>query len=387
MTCLLALIVMARGGSERPQQREPALWLLFGVAAGMGLLNKPSMTFFLVALLVALLLSPQRKLLANRWAIAGIALMLVIVLPNLLWQIHHGWPTWEFLQNGRAENKNTALSPPAFLLQQVLVIEPLNAFLWIPGLVWLLRRPAHRWLGLAYLFFLAGMMALHAKDYYVTPIYPILFAAGGIAWETRFAARRLVAQGRAIAFPVFEATQLAGILFLLPLSLPILTPANWLRYTRATGLSRINSNSENSASGPFPQFFADRFGWQEEVDQVTRVYNALPPERRRVTGIACDNYGEAGAINFLGRGLPPAISGQNNFWLWGYNGYSYDSMILIESSSPEQPKHLRQYFNTVEIVGHMDHPYAMPFERKTIYLVQGRKFNIAEEWPKKKDYI
>ena len=379
MTCLLALILILRGGSAK-------LWLLFGLASGIGLLNKPSMTFFLVALLAALLVTPQRRLLASRWAAAGIILLLVIVTPNLLWQAHNHWPTWEFLHNGRIENKNVALAPGAFLLQQFLSLGPLTAVVWVPGLVSLLRRAQkpHRWLGLAFLLFLLLMMALHAKDYYVAPIYPILFAAGGVFWETRLAHCRRVAANRAFAFPVYQATLAATTLFILPLVFPVMTPGQWLRYTRATHLDRLNDNSENSPSGPLPQFYADRFGWQEEVDQVTRIYNALPPAQRRVTGISCDNYGEAGAINFLGQGLPTASSGQNNFFLWGPGTTDWDSMILIEGSTPE---HLGQYFTSVEVVGHMAYPYAMPHERKAIYLVSGRKFNPTDIWPRKKDYI
>ena len=378
MLCVLALIRMERGGSQR-------LWLVFGASAGIGLLNKPSMTFFLVALLLALLLTAQRTLLANRWAVAGVALMLVIVTPNLLWQIHHHWPTLEFLQNGRAEHKNIALAPGAFLIQQLLTMSPLSAFVWIAGLVHLLRRKDCRWLGIAFLLFLALMMALHAKDYYVAPIYPILFAAGGVFWETRLGHRRAVAAQRALAFPVYQATLTLATLFILPLALPILTPAQWLRYTKATHLDRVNGNSENTASGPLPQFYADRFGWQEEVDQVTRVYSALPPERRKVTGIVCDNYGEAGALDFLGQGLPLAASGQNNYFLWGpHASYGWDSMILIERSTPE---HLHEYFNSVELVGHTGTPFSMPYEHKYIYLVSGRKFNIDDVWPKKKDFI
>ena len=116
------------------------------------------------------------------------------------------WATWEFLHNGRVENKNKALSPLAFLVFQMLNLEPAAALVWVPGLVYLLRRKALRYLGLTYVFFLAGMMVLHAKDYYVVPIYPLLFAAGGLAWQTRFAHRTPVRQGRAFAFPAAMLT-------------------------------------------------------------------------------------------------------------------------------------------------------------------------------------
>jgi hypothetical protein len=399
MLCLLALVWIqrnkreiekdspgiVRGGSER-------LWLLFGASAGVGLLNKPSMSFFLVALLLALLATPQRRLLWSRWAAAGIALMLVIALPNLLWQVHNHWPTLEFLRNGQLGNKSITLAPMAFVLKQIVNMGPLTALIWGAGLVHLLRRASGRssadidgrWLGLTFVFFLAIMMALHGKDYYVTPIYPILFAAGGVAWERSFAGGRRVIADRAYAFPIFETVLVAGAVFLMPLALPLMPPAQWVSYMKATGLYAISTNSETSSSGPLPQFFADRFGWQEEVDQVARVYNALPPEQRRITGIACDNYGEASAINFLGRGLPVAISGHNNYYLWGTQGYSYDSMILIEGSTPE---HLQSYFRSVQVVGHMGTPYSMPHERKTIFLVSGRRFDAAGLWPQKKDYF
>jgi len=233
-------------------------------------------------------------------------------------------------------------------------------------------------------FFFVFMLAMHAKDYYVAPIYPIVFAAGGIVWETRFARGRRVLAGSALAFPIFETVCLAGAVFILPLSLPILRPAAWLHYTKITGLDRVSSNSETSSSGPLPQFYADRFGWLEEVDQVTRVYNALPPEQQKVTGILTDNYGEAGAIDFLGRGLPPALSHHNNYYLWGPRGFTFDSMILIERSTPE---HLRQYFEKVQTVGQMGAAYSMPFEHKNIYLVSGRKFEVSTIWLEAKNYF
>ena len=384
MLSLLALILVERSGVGVSQQGLRRLWLLFGVSAGVGLLNKPSMTFFLVALLVALILTPQRRILASRWAIAGILVMIVIALPHLLWQIHHHWPTLEFLENGRRGNKNIQLSPLAFTIQQVLTTGPLLLLIWGAGLVHLLRRGSVRWLSLTFILFFALMMALHAKDYYVSPIYPVLFAAGGIAWETHFAGRRLVAANRAFAFPVFETMLLLLAIVFLPLSLPLLPPAQWLAYTKAIGLDHRNGNSENNPSGPLPQFYADRFGWQEEVDQVMRIYSALPPDKKKITGILCSNYGEASAINFLGRGLPFAISGQNNYFLWGPQDYSFDSMILIEDSTPE---HLSHFFDSVQLVGKMGTTYSMPFEHKNIFLVHGRRFDPAALWPQKKDYF
>ncbi len=166
----------------------------------MGCWNKPSMAFFLVALLAALLLTPQRRLLASRWAAAGVALLIVIASPNLLWQVHNHWPTLEFLHNGRVLHKNVELGPIDFMLTQIKNLHPLALFVWGAGLIWLLRSHAYRWLGLMFVFFLAGMMVLHAKDYYVLPVYPILLAAGGVAWESSALRSSRVSQNRALAF-------------------------------------------------------------------------------------------------------------------------------------------------------------------------------------------
>ncbi len=388
MTCLLALILILNNEVDSSFQK---FWLLFGISGGIGVLNKPSMTFFLIALLIALLLTPQRRILFSRWAALGTAILILIALPNLVWQVHNHWPTLEFLRNGQLGNKSIRLSPVAFTMKQILNMGPLLAFLWIPGLVRLVRRRQERWIGITFILFFAVMLLEHAKDYYVSPIYPILFAAGGIAWETRFANRKWVAADRAFAFPVYGTTIILLAAWGLPLSVPLLPPAQWLAYTRATGLSRFNGNSETYSSGPLPQFYADRFGWQEEVDQITRIYNSLSPEQRKVTGILCQNYGEAGAIDFLGHNLPPALSANNNYYLWGLHNYTGDSLIIVERTSRE---HLLNFFDHVEVVGQMGTPYSMPFEHRPIFLASGRKlladghrFTLADQWPSKKDYF
>ena len=385
MTCLLSLILIAQ------RQASEKWWLLFGISGGIGVLNKPSMTFFLVAVLIALLITPRRKLLLTRWAAIGTAVLIITALPNLLWQIHNHWPTLEFLRNGQLGNKSIKLSAVAFIVKQILNMGPLLAFLWIPGLIRLLRRREERWLGITFVLFFLMMLFEHAKDYYVSPIYPILFAAGGIAWETRLARRRWVRENRAIAFPIYATTLILAAVWGLPLSLPLLPPAQWLAYVKAAGLSGFSGNSETYSSGPLPQFYADRFGWQEEVDQIEHVYDSLPPEQKKITGILCQNYGEAGAVDFLGHNLPPALSAHNTYYLWGPHNYNGDSLIIVERTTPE---HLLTFFDHVEVVGQMGTPYSMPFEHRPIFLASGRKlladgrnFALIDQWPSKKDYF
>jgi hypothetical protein len=137
-------------------------------------------------------------------------------------------------------------------------------------------------------------------------------------------------------------------------------------------------------NGPLPQFYADRFGWQEEVDQVEMIYAGLSQEEKSKVGILCSNYGEASAINFLGHGVPVAISGQNNYWLWGAHGATGEVMIIINDATPAE---MLENYTQVQVVGRMDNEWSMPYEHRNIYLARGRKMNLTEDWGELKHYI
>jgi hypothetical protein len=372
MTAMLAIILIIRGGSQR-------WWIVFGIAAGLGLENKPSIVVFLVALLIGILLTPQRRVLFNFWCLAGIAIIVLLGMPNLLWQIHYYFPTIEFLRNGAALHKVAILPPLQFIHQQIDSMHPLNVFLWGAGIVWLLSSRAFRWIAFSYLIFLAAMMALHAKDYYLAPIYPVLFAAGGMAWQSLLRWR-----STAWVVPAYASILVVTGAIILPMAIPVLTPAAWVRYTEKYQLR--GKPSENAKEGPLPQFYADRFGWQELADKVTAIYQALPAADRARAGILCSNYGEASAINVLaqGRGLPFATSRHNSYFMWGPHGETGDVLILVEDTTVE---HLETVFEHVEVVGAMDNPLSMPYERRPIFLCRGIKVPFNEEWQKHKLYI
>ncbi len=379
MGCLLTLMLILRGGSQR-------LWLVFGGLAGFGLLNKPSMAFFLFALVIGLLLLPQRRLLASRPAAAGAGVMLLIVLPYLRWQVQHHWPTLEFLLNARHEHKVPPLSPILFVTFQILYHDPLTMLVWGAGLLWLLfHKEARQWrfLGVSFVLFIDLMIVLHGNHYYASPVYPILFAAGGVAWE-----RFLSGRTAPLVLGLMEAAMVAVAAVSLPWGIPVLAPKPWLHYMKATHLYALSISRRGQMENHLPLFFADRFSWEQEVAIVTRAYNSLPLEDRAKVAIITGNYGEASAIDFLGQlqhaGLPPAISTSNNYFLWGPRGASGELLIAV---SPQQPNVLRPYYRSVEIVGPMDEPWAQDNEHLNIYLLRGRKKNLAEDWPNLKNYF
>ncbi len=383
MGCILALLLLQRGASPR------SCWLAVGACAGLGLLNKPSMLFFLAALMAALLLTPERRVLRTPWFVAAALLALLIVLPFLLWQVHHHWATWEFLHNGRIKGKNVALGPVAFLWAQIGQMQPVNALLWIPGLLALLLvkgfRP-FRWIGVTYLLFLAVMMALHAKDYYLAPIYPMLFAAGAIFWEQRKSQRTSINEQSLFAFPVYTSVLLVTSFLLLPMASPVLPPALWVRYTHALHL--VPSEPETLKTSALPQFYADRFGWQQMATLVVDGYRSLPSEERKEVCIITNNYGEAASLEFLGRqmepALPPVISGHNNYWLWGMRGCTGKKLIAVVHDTPEE---LKQRYRSVKILGTVSDPLAMPYEHKNVYLLSDPLLKTPVRWEEEKGYI
>ena len=206
------------------------LWVVFGLLAGLGLENKHSMTFFGVGLALALLFTPERREFVRPGIWLGGLVAFTLALPNLIWQIQHHWPTYELLSNIAKSNKNVVLSPPGFLLQQVLILNPATLPLWLGGLIWLLlAREGRRYrvLGLAYLITLAEFILLHGKHYYLAPVYPMLFAAGGVALE-RFCSGNL-----SFVRPVYAALVIALATLLAPTVIPILSPTQLVAYMKA----------------------------------------------------------------------------------------------------------------------------------------------------------
>jgi hypothetical protein len=347
---------------------NPKLLVWVGVLAGLGLETKHSTIFFLAALTLAVFITKERKLLLSPWMWLAAAIAFALFLPNLLWQYAHGWPTFEDLSNVRKMHKNVELSAVQFIGQQILILNPAALLVWGAGLIWLFTT-RYRVLAWAYLAILGIILALHGKNYYLAPAYPMLFAAGGVFWE-RFNRLRWLPLGLVAA---------SGVA-LTPLTLPILPVATFLRYQHAIGVEP--PKTEVAHNGILPQHFGDQFGWPEMVRTVAAVYWKLSPEDRAQTAIVAGNYGEAGALNFMGPrfGLPPAISGHQTYWLWGPGSNSGEVCILLQTSFESA----RQNFREVEIGPELNEPYAMSEEHFHILIGRGLKTPLKVLWPKTK---
>jgi hypothetical protein len=360
----------------------PTLWLWLGVLLGLGLENKHSTTFFAAGILVGLLLTPGRRHLAEKYIWLGGVITFAVALPNILWQALHHWPTYELLSNIAHSNKNVALSPAQFIAQQTVFMNPGTLPLWLSGLLWLFgSRDGRRYriIGIIYLVTLAEFIVLHGKSYYLAPAYPMLFAAGGVAVERIFAARLKWIK------PALLVAIIAMGALCAPLVLPILPPDKLVAYMRAIHMEP--PRTETSQTEALPQIFADQFGWEQMVGSVAHVYHHLRPEEEKRAAIFCQNYGEAGAIDLFGPklGLPPAISGHQNYFFWGPRDWTGEVILVLDTNDEDE----RELFGSVEDLGQVvSSPWAMPFERRMhIFLCRDLNVSVRELWSRVKKWL
>ena len=377
MGCAYLVIRIVRTGNQK-------LWLWYGLAAGIGLENKHSMLIFGCGIVVGLLATPERRQFRSPWLWIGGLIAFLIFLPNLLWNVQHHFPFLELQANIRRAHRDVDLPPLRFIGQEILTMFPLSLPIWLAGLWYYLfseKGKAYRALGWAWLFTMGAIMTLSPRVYYPWPAFPMLFAAGGVLWETWLGTPRWQGKLRWIA-PAWVALTILGAAILAPLVVPVLPVETYIRYSQAVGLQP--PRLESHKLGPLPQIYADQFGWEEMVAAVAKVYDGLPPDVRPKTAIFGQNYGQAGAVDLLGSkyGLPKAISGHQTYFLWGPRDYTGESMIVMAGRQVD----LESRFATVEKVARVEHPYSMPYEHFDIFYCRGLKSPLKDIWPKVKNW-
>ncbi len=363
---------------------QPSYWLWFGVVAGLGLQEKYSIAVLGFAIVVGLLLTGQRRFLWSKWMWLGGAAAFLILLPNLLWNVAYQWPFVQLMRNIKAEGRDVVLSPWQYFSQQILLIQPVSAVIWITGVIALLaarRFEPYRFLVWAYLTGFAVFVVLKGKNYYLAPIYPVYLAVGCIVIDDAIDRLR---QGWRWLKPAMVAVLLAGGAIFAPLAMPILPIDQFIPYMNWLPI-KVPRTEYQHARVALPQHYADQFGWDEIVQETVVAWNRIPSEERKDCGIFAQDYGQAGAIDFLGPkyGLPQSLSGHQSWWLWGPRGYSGNCLIVLDDSR----ERLEELFEHVEFVGtSRDNPYALEKELP-VFICRNAKFGtLAQVWPKLKKW-
>ncbi len=340
---------------------EPRAFWCAGAITGLAFEARYGAFFWALWLALGLALAGPRSALRSRDFWFGSLIFAVLALPNVIWQAAHGFPFLELVRNDNSGNFTG--TPLSFTLDQILAVNMVLAPLWIAAIVApfaSVRLARFRFLSIAFVAMAIFIFVTHGKSYYLAGAYPAMFALGAAAC-TRLP-RWLVA-----LWAVLIAVNGA---FSLPLVLPVLPPDR-LETMMDAMHPRPRPIEAAGVGAPLMQMLSDEFGWQGLARDVEDAYAALPAADRGKAAIFASNYGEAAAIDYYGHGLPPALSGNNNYYLWGPRGYD-GSVVLAVNVDPAQWSRICDSARIVATFG--TSPYAMPYERdRPIVLCRGMR--------------
>jgi 4-amino-4-deoxy-L-arabinose transferase-like glycosyltransferase len=377
----LALYVLVRlcAGATRDDMLDttPRWWIMLGVVCGVGLLTKFSLLFFGAALVAAIAIAPQRRVILTRWPWLAAVIAFALGSPSIVGQIALGYPVVDQMKTLQG-SQLAHVSFWSFATGQLP---------WGPGLLLALAgalylvlaramRP-YRAVGWTCIGAFVLLLVLHGKSYYIGPIYPTLFAAGALAfdrWLDRRGGQWVLAARAAAVFVLVAYACIA-----LPVELPIFSKETTAAFVSRSGVASTARTNQGTQLR-LPQDYADMLGWPELVHAVAKVYDSLPPEKRAQVVLIGENYGEAGAMEFYGPklGLPRVVSAAGSYWFFGPG--EKPGMVVISLGVTRED--LEKFYGTVTPAGRVLNDWGVPEEQDvSIYVGENPKATIQQVWP------
>ncbi len=357
---------------------------IFGVtiSLALGFWGKYSILFMAIAIVAGLLLSPYRSVLVKRKTFLATGLAFLIILPNIIWQYNHNWPLIHHMKELQ-ETQLKYLNRFYFLKEQLLLLLPVF-FVWVFGLVWVLRRPAYRIIGIIYFTVILLLMFGSGKGYYALGAYPMLLAAGAVALEQWTTRRYWIRY--ALSFIIIGFTGL-----ILPMLLPVYKPQKLAAFYKRHD---IENTWEDQETHSLPQDFADMLGWKELTEKTERFYNSLPDYTREHMVIYCRHYGQAGSLKYYGRGTAfknAVITDNGSFLLWIPDQLPMQHMLFVGKNMPGKDDIVFQHFGSVRLIDSVRNPYSRQFGDKIILFanIDAEGLQLAQDGlkGKKKEFI
>jgi len=342
---------------------NPRWWLAIGVTVGVGLMTKYTVLFLVAGILSGLLLTRARRFLGSWWFWSGIAVALLIFLPNLVWQILHGFISLHFLQHIHARDIGEGRANGFIRDQFIICTNPFAAPLWIAGLLCFLRDRRYRLLAWMYLVPLVLYLFGKGRGYYLGGAYPMLMAMGATAGE-RWVELLPRLWRRTVEATFFTALAVCG-LYICAVVLPLASGGRLKDFA-------LHNNGD----------LREEVGWNELVKTVSGIRDSLAPEQRESVGVLVGNYGEQGAIEILGPAyhLPLPISGTNSAWLRGYPVPAPSTLIVLGLSR----KYAERTFTSCRLAGHNGNSYHVQNEESQehpdIFVCGGPRMPWPEFW-------
>jgi 4-amino-4-deoxy-L-arabinose transferase-like glycosyltransferase len=369
----LAWIMIAYFVIRLLKSENPRWWLAIGAAIGFGMMSKYAVGFYVAGLVGGILLTKNRRYLLSPWLWAGAGVALLIFLPNLIWQVQHHFISLTFLSSIHARDVAIGRTQDFLPNQVKFYLNLVTVILIFGGLYYTFFDPAgrrYRVVGWMFLLTLVLLMLTQGRDYYLTPAYPVLIAAGAV-WLDNLLSRLpevTAARLQAVTWTVFAVFSAAILALAIPLAPP---DSAWFKVTSTT-------NGE----------LKEMIGWPELVGEVARIYNTLSPAEKPVTAIMTGNYGQAGAIDLYGPayGLPRAISGINSYWWRGYGDPPPQTVITVGFTR----KDVDTFFTNCVLAGHSFNKYNVKNEETVqhpdMFLCRGLRKSWPDFWKNFQDF-
>jgi len=344
---------------------DPRWWVAIGAAIGLGMMTKYAMAFLVLGVVGGVLLTPARRYLKSPWLWCGAAVALLIMLPNMVWQIHHHLISLEWLKSVHARDIGWGWTDYFLPNQLWKCANPVTVPLWFAGLWYVFAVPGgkrYRMLGWMYVIPLLAFFVARGRDYYLAPAYPILLTVGA-AWGEQWVSSLSPRSASTVRQVTWRTLGVAGMLGA-AVTLPI-APLNsgWWRVAD-------HMNGDN---------FNMQIGWPDAVETVAKIRDSLPAQERARLGILAGDEGETGAVNLYGPayGLPSAISGMNSNWLRGYGDPPPQTVIAV--GLPRD--FVERNFESCELAGRLTNRYGINNVTIDGYADVFVCRNLRQPWP------
>ena len=352
---------------------ENLKWLYIGAAVfALGFLNKYNIAFLVIGLFPSLLLTKQRDIFLKPALYYAILLGLVLISPNLIWQYNNSFPVFRHL-NELAETQLVNVNRLDFLKNQLLFFmgSLLVIFSALYALLFYKPFDRYRLFIFSIIFTLLAFLYFRAKDYYAIGIYPIYIAFGSVYLaELLKDGWRKYLQPAAIAVPLLLFMPMYKVAF------PNRSPEYIIEHSefyQKMGLLRWEDGEDHA----LPQDFSDMLGWKELASKVDSVYLTLPNKKN--TLILCDNYGQAGAINYYTNEDLRAVSFNADYINWFDLSIKYENLIRVKrrEESIEELEKTSQFFENSKLAASITNIYAREYGT-SILVFTGAKIDVNE---------
>lgn len=339
---------------------------LTGISAGLGMMSKYSVLFYITAVLAGLALTKQRKIFTNKHLYISAVIGFIIFLPNVLWQYNRHFPVLHHMQE-LTDTQLQYVNPVNFLIGQLVMFAPC-IFVWLAGL-WFTgfsnAGKPYRFAAWAYIFIIIIMVVLHGKDYYAFGAYPILIAFGAYQLERATALRF-----KWLRY-VMGAVPFLFTVSIVPVVLPVFKPARLAEFYEKSGTAKKLGalRWEDQQDHPLPQDFSDMLGWDEMAKKTAAVWHSLTPEEQKRTFVFCDTYGQAGAVSFYAQkyGMPEAYSANASFLYWMPDSVRVENLLLVTDDENEMQHPFVKDFVSAQVKDSVTTEYARDKRDLIIY--------------------